>query len=124
MDELAMRAFTKAAIHGTARERLALSALTRLATFDGPLQPPADFRVVEDLQPALPRDVADDLCHGREVVAAVQRQDVAAVLHKRIRAAAVLRWTGAVAGDTDGISLARLRCQQVLDADLVPPWNV
>ncbi len=61
MHELPMRAFAKAGIHGAARECFALSALTGLAAFDGPLQPPADFRVVEDLQPALPRDVADDL---------------------------------------------------------------
>jgi hypothetical protein len=89
-----------------------------------PAPAPTDFRVVEDLQPALPRDVADDLCHGCEVVAAVQRQDVVAVLHERVRATAVLRWTGAVAGGTDGIGLACLRNPPVLDADLMPPGNV
>jgi hypothetical protein len=71
--KFAMRVFAKTGIYGATRQGLARSTLASVAAFDGLLQPPAGFRVVEDFQPTIPRDVADDLGHGCEVVAAWAR---------------------------------------------------
>jgi hypothetical protein len=75
--------------------------LKSVAPYHGTYEPGVEY-----LRPALQRDVADDLGHGREVVAAVQRQDIVAVRHELVRAAEVLRWIDAAAGGTDGTGLS------------------
>src|SRR5271169_1510472 len=89
--EIVMLAIAQTGIDRPPGEWPPPGTLARLAALDRRLQRPPRLVIVEDLWPAIQRNLANDLGHGFEVLEGIQRQQVITPGHEGRRSAAVLR---------------------------------
>jgi hypothetical protein len=123
-----VRAIAKPDIDLPPGKRPPLSSFPSLGALQGILQPPAGFLVEREyLRSIFRRDLMENLDHGVQVLKRIKRETVVAVVHEPFWTAAILGWAGAaaaVAADADGIGLAIVWLQPVLDTDLTAPGDV
>ncbi len=124
MHEVEVLALPKPGIHRPPCERLTSRSLTGSTAIHGVLQLPACVLIIEYLRAPLDHHRPEDVGHCVQVFQGIQRRSFILASKIASRAAAVLRWAGAVAASATRISLARFSRQVILNPDLVPPGDV
>jgi hypothetical protein len=120
-----MLASAKTGVDLPPRKRPSLGFLASLGPLQGILQPPACLLVKrERFRSILQRDLLENLDHGVQVLKGIKRKPVVAVVHEAFRTAAILGWAGTVTRGANGIGLASVRLETVLDAHLMAPGDV